>query len=281
MLADRLRPARSRRPRAACPSCAVLEEVRQRRGCSRAASSSRTVSKYGSGFQMPGVVAFCGTGAQNIASSSQSGCVALRDVVAPADVVLVQQVGEVGPGVVRRAAPVVLPRLPGGEPGSCTRDVAAHRIALLVQLRRPAGDHEQVRGQAPRRVRLEHVVLEHEVPRVGPVVRDLARVVVAHHVGRARQFVQRGSSRSAQHFLRRRSAWAMKPSILPPSMSAHRVAVAVRAAAVAVGRVVVRLHAAAARGSGTHDGRLARRASGSRRRRDTCRSRSRTSGSPA
>ena len=35
--------------------------------------SLRTVSNHGSGFQIPGVVAFCGTGAQNIASSLQSG----------------------------------------------------------------------------------------------------------------------------------------------------------------------------------------------------------------
>src|SRR5436190_2191692 len=39
--------------------------------------SSRTVSKYGSGFQMPGVFEFWGTGAQNILSSAQSGWVPL------------------------------------------------------------------------------------------------------------------------------------------------------------------------------------------------------------
>src|SRR5436305_14861134 len=36
-----------------------------------ASRSCRTVSKYGSGFQIPGVFEFCGTGAQNIASSPQ------------------------------------------------------------------------------------------------------------------------------------------------------------------------------------------------------------------
>jgi hypothetical protein len=41
-----------------------------------------------------------------------------------------------------------------------------------------------VRGQAPRGVRLEHVVLEHELPRVGPVVGNFALAVVAHHVER-------------------------------------------------------------------------------------------------
>ena len=33
----------------------------------------RTVSNHGSGFQMPGVFELCGTGAQNIALSAQSG----------------------------------------------------------------------------------------------------------------------------------------------------------------------------------------------------------------
>src|SRR5207248_10706121 len=35
--------------------------------------SSRTVVNHGSGFQIPGVWAFCGTGLQDIASSAQSG----------------------------------------------------------------------------------------------------------------------------------------------------------------------------------------------------------------
>ncbi len=42
-----------------------------------------------------------------------------------------------------------------------------------------------MRGQAPRGIGLEHVVLEDEVVRVGPVVRDVRAVVVAHHVGAA------------------------------------------------------------------------------------------------
>src|SRR5437763_16153360 len=37
-------------------------------------------------------------------------------------------------------------------------------------------------GQAPGRVRLEHVVLEYVVLGVCPVVGDLPRVVVTHHV---------------------------------------------------------------------------------------------------
>jgi hypothetical protein len=36
--------------------------------------SSRTVSNHGSGFQMPGVFAFCGTDPHNMSPSAQSGC---------------------------------------------------------------------------------------------------------------------------------------------------------------------------------------------------------------
>src|SRR5918912_390042 len=50
-----------------------------------------TVSKYGSGFQMPGVFAPCLTDSQIISSFSQS-LAAREDVVAPADAPLVQQV---------------------------------------------------------------------------------------------------------------------------------------------------------------------------------------------
>src|SRR5205809_232911 len=53
---------------------------------------------------------------------------------------------------------------------------AAHRDVATATARRPLRDHEQVLRQAPGRVLLEHVVLEHEVPRVGPVVRDLVPV---------------------------------------------------------------------------------------------------------
>src|SRR5437879_3706998 len=56
--------------------------------------------------------------------------------------------------------------------------------------RGPARDLEQMCREAPRRVRLEHAVLEHEVARICPVVRyvalrmvteDVHRVVVAAH----------------------------------------------------------------------------------------------------
>ena len=48
-----------------------------------------------------------------------------------------------------------------------------------------------MRRQAPAPVRLEHVVLEDEVPRVRPVVRDLAPVVVAQDVRVAEMHARR------------------------------------------------------------------------------------------
>src|SRR5690348_5728094 len=51
-------------------------------------------------------------------------------------------------------------------------------------MRRPGGDQEEVGGQAPGGVRLEHVVLEHEVLGVRPVIGDVGAGVVAHDVGR-------------------------------------------------------------------------------------------------
>ena len=80
----------------------------------RSSWSRRTVSNHGSGFQIPGVFALCRTGLQTIASSSQSGCAPGEDVVAPGDVALVQQIGEIGPRVVRlRARRVLRPRAAG------------------------------------------------------------------------------------------------------------------------------------------------------------------------
>ena len=43
-----------------------------------------------------------------------------------------------------------------------------------------------MRGQAPRPDRLEHVILEHELLGVGPVVGDVRRRLVAHHIRQVR-----------------------------------------------------------------------------------------------
>src|SRR4051812_33740474 len=71
--------------------------------------------------------------------------------------------------------------------------------------------------EAPRRSRFEHVVLQHELAGVSPVVRDLASVVKAHHVARRAA----GATRSVfvRHDFGLISADRMKPSIFPPLMS--------------------------------------------------------------
>ena len=154
------------------------------------------MSNHGSGFQIPGVLAFwVDRGARLGGVVLAVGLGPADDVVAPADVVLVEQVGEVGPGVDR--LPGLASRCSSDRPGRRRRRArlwalgrpglqgvdAAGRVVLLRAVGRPLRDEEEVGRQAPRGVRLEHVVLQDEVLGVGPVVRDVARGVVAHHVG--------------------------------------------------------------------------------------------------
>ncbi len=101
-----------------------------------------------------------------------------RHVVRPRHPGAIQQPRDVGPRVDRRLA-VVEPLLLLFEVH--VRD-ARHRIAGVEAARRPRGDQEQVRGQRPAVGRGEHPVLQDEGVRVGPVVRDVAPVDVAHHV---------------------------------------------------------------------------------------------------
>ena len=168
---------------------------------------------------------------------------ALEDVVAPRDVVLVEQVGEVGPGVLRRRS--VRLGLARRCHGRRVRIDAAHRIAAAGASRGPLRNREQVGGQAPRRVRLEHVILENEVSRVRPVVRDLARVVVAHDVDpvrrqRARRIVLGPAGVTQRRpFLRDETVHQTVVDV------ANRAQLGMRAADVAVVGVVERLEAGA------------------------------------
>src|SRR5262249_48335163 len=100
---------------------------------------------------------------------------AVVEVVAPAHVVLVQQPGEVGPRVRGRVVRGRAPRRGAAR--------AAHRVMARAG-RRPAGGQGQVGGQAPGAAGLERHVVEHEVLRVRPVVRDVGAGVVPHHVQR-------------------------------------------------------------------------------------------------
>ena len=172
------------------------------------------------------------------------GLVALRDVVAPADVVAVEEIRQVGPRVVGRPARGVL-RLPGRRARRLDGAAATLRVALRRAERRPAGDEVEVRRQAPRRVRLEHVILEDELARVVPVVRDLAPVVVAHDVGRP----VRRERAAGRVDLCRAGEVPPLPRLLDEAVHRaagdvlHRVDVVVRPAGVAVVRIVEGLHA--------------------------------------
>src|SRR5215212_6711334 len=169
------------------------------------------------------------------------GLAALEDVVAPRDVVLVQQVRQIRACIVG-TRPIRL-RLTWRRLRRLDRVDAAERIAPPRALGRPLGDREQVRGQTPRRVGLEHVVLKHEVARVGPVVRDLARVVVAHDVDPA--------AVDAARLVRIGTAGLAQDCSRLPDESVHQpvvdvvdgIEVVVGAADIAVARVVVRLDA--------------------------------------
>src|SRR5664279_2011337 len=110
-----------------------------------------------------------------------------HDVVAPGHAVLVHQVGQVGPGVDRPAA------WPGAGRYGRVRQAGVLRPARILQGVRTAGrvmggagggpfrDLKQVLGEAPGGVRLEHVVLQHVVRGVGPVVRNVALRVIAQY----------------------------------------------------------------------------------------------------
>jgi hypothetical protein len=167
------------------------------------------------------------------------GLRALVDVVVPADAVAMEEPGEIRPRVVRDIAGFVL-RFAGRRAGVLDGTVAAHRVALPRASSRPAGDEVEVLGQAPRRVRLEHVVLEDEVARVTPVVRDLAPVVVAHDVRVLRRV---RAARVVEVLLAvRRPAELRLGDVAvhpPPGHVGERRAVPVRPARVAVPRVVI------------------------------------------
>ena len=124
--------------------------------------------------------------------------------------------------------------------------------------RRPAADQVQVGGQGPGVDRLEHVILQDEVVGVGPVVRYLPGVVVAHHVRCA----------AGQADRRRRVGGAAAPAGLVlggPDEPVHLAAVdvggrfghVVAGAAVHQARVVVRLIAAFGARVGCAHGELA------------------------
>src|SRR5437762_2824175 len=63
--------------------------------------------------------------------------------------------------------------------------VATRGRVGVATARRPAGDQKQVGRQTPGSIGLEQVVLEHEGTGVGPVIGDLAGIVIAQYVCQA------------------------------------------------------------------------------------------------
>ena len=108
---------------------------------------------------------------------------ALLHVVLPAHARVVKEVRQVGPGVGRRVARMGSITLPGDVHGGPQIGVAARRDAAFCAAGRPTGDHVEVGGEAPGPDALVHVILQHVVLGVGPVVRDLAGVVPTDRVG--------------------------------------------------------------------------------------------------
>src|SRR5579884_1591231 len=177
------------------------------------------------------------------------GLVARLDVVLPTDLMLEEQVGQVRPGVVRLAAG-------GVGVGRVLQPVdATHGIPGLAALGRPLGDHVEVGGETPRGVRLEHVVLQDELLGVGPVVGDLPRVVVAHHVraaaGRAGRQVGVDAAPDAALRLGNEAVHLAAVDV------GDGVGGRVRPAVVEVGGVVVGVDAGVVLGVGDADGELA------------------------
>ena len=111
-----------------------------------------------------------------------------------------------------------------------------------------------MRDEAPAERGLEHVVLEHEVARVGPVVGDVAGVVVAHHVDAPalRGLRSLRGARAAVR-VRGRAPHALlglgdEPVHRAPVDISRGVGGPVRTAVVEVGRIVVRGYAASVDG---------------------------------
>ena len=205
------------------------DRTRSCRGCSPSWLSCLTVSKLGSGFQIPGVR---GVLVLVVAEHLRVLAVRLRtllDVVAPAHVMAVEQIGEVRPRVDRRRR-VRRADVGRAAPAPRCSSVQLNGSAAVMH----SADHSETRNRWAGRL---HDAFgsnmwswRTNLLRVGPVVGDLALVVVAHHVhGRASAMQSLGSS-ALEQFSRAR----MKPSMLAAVVVGRERRCLVRAAVVDV-----------------------------------------------
>ncbi len=160
---------------------------------------------------------------------------------------------------------------------------AGHRVVGIGAMGGPRRHEEQVRRQRPRVRGREHVVLQDELLRVPPVVRDLLRRVVAHDVrltlrpevpGALRIRAVIGAvQRAVDH-------GPDEPVHLPAVDVEHRVPLAVRPPSWSCSVVWYGPDALSRDRVGDAYRRFPVRASGCRRRPGTSRSSDRTNGSP-
>ena len=133
-----------------------------------------------------GVLLYRRTGERGVVRAV--GLVARLHVVRPRDVMVVEEPGEIRPGIrhVGRARAEGLVDVAlhlRRRVGAVDLVAAARRLGVRTD-GRPTGDEVEVIGERPRVDGLEHLVVEDEVLGVGPIVRDLGRGVVPHDVGR-------------------------------------------------------------------------------------------------
>ena len=100
-------------------------------------------------------------------------------IVRPAHTRSVKQVRDVRP---REGIGSGGPQLPGVPRSLADGGRAAHRVRRSAR-GRPSRHHGEVRRKAPGADGLEHVILENEVLRIAPIIRDLSGVVPAHRIG--------------------------------------------------------------------------------------------------
>ena len=113
------------------------------------------------------------------------GLSAALNIVIPSDLVLEEQICQIGPGIIGRGRSGPFGSLgcqSGRKPRSLQFINAAHWIVCDTAFGGPFRDHKQMLRQTPRSVWLEQAILQNEVLRKRPIVWNLARIMITHHI---------------------------------------------------------------------------------------------------